>query len=274
MRLTSLESTSSKGEISSTSSNLQDSSSEHQHQSIKSMGKLSIPSITSSITSSPTKNSPKTPQLQSINLYESYFDDSYIGDFTGEVPPDAQLDPEEAEHQDWPNVTEINSTSGVVEFAYDSFGPESIVFANGSEESTFPEETLNGKVTAEENEEKRGEKNEEEKKNVEQIPPQSDEDQSEENSPRKLDEKNVLPTPSIFQRTKLTASQRKKLSPQINFSDIMNTSDDVTPSHIEYHPQEDEVGEQLKESIPGEEKLEETEPSHGPLQFENSTIEG
>lgn len=260
MRLTSLESTSSKGEVSSTCSNLQDSSSEHQHQSIKSMGKLSIPSISSS---SPTKNSPKTPQLQSINLYESYFDDSYIGDFTGEVPPDAQLDSEEADCQDWPNVTEINSTSGVVEFAYDSFGPESIVFANGSEESAFPEETLNGKVTTEE-------KKEGERKNVEEIPPQSDEDQSQENSSNKLDEKHVLPTPSIFQRTKLTASQRKKLSPQINFSDIMNTSDDVTPSHIEY--QEDEVGKQLKESIPSEEKSEETQLSHGPV--ENSTIEG
>ena len=212
MRLTGLESNSSssspKGEVCSTSSNQEPS----QNQS-KSMGKLSIPSLSSP--SSPTKNSPKTPQLQSINYYESYFDDSYVGDFSGDVPSDAQLDSDEVD-QDWPNISEINSTSGVIEFAYDSFGPESIVFPNGSEDSTLPVETINGTV---------GEK-------VEDKPSEHDE---QENSPGKLEVNDVcddvLPNTANFVRNStLTISQRKKLSPQINFSDIMNTSDDVTPS--------------------------------------------
>lgn len=223
MRLTGLESnSSSKGEVSSTSSN-QESNVQNSHS--KSKAKLSISSLNSS--SSPTKSSPKTPQLQSINYYESYFDDSYIGEFTGEVPSDAKLDSNEAE-QDWPNVSEINSTSGAVEFTYDSFGPESIVFPNGSEEAII--EDINGKN--------------------EEVIINSDENGDQENSPGKSEAEDkcddVLPNPANFKRNStLTTSQRRKLSPQINFTDIMNASDEISSSVIP--PQtEDIICDKLK----------------------------
>lgn len=219
MRLEQLESNnSSKGEVSSTSSNQESSQKSHP----KTMGKLSISSLNSS---SPTKNSPKTPQLQSINYYESYFDDSYIGEFTGEVPSDAKLDSDEVE-QDWPNESEINSTSGVIEFAYDSFGPESIVFPNGSEDAVV--ESIDGE-------------------NEEVVTNTGSDDQ--ESSPGKSEAEDkcddVLPHPANFKRNSaLTTSQRRKLSPQINFTDIMNTSDEVSTSVVA--PQLEEVSEKIQ----------------------------
>lgn len=244
MRLTGLESSNSspKGEVSSTSSN-QDSSSNHP----KCVAKLSVSSANSL---SPTKNSPKTPQLQSINYYESYFDDSYVGDFTGEVPSDAKLDSDEVE-QDWPNVSEINSTSGVIEFTYDSFGPESIVFPNGIEETFVPTEIVNGKAEGKVNDEQ---------SDIEQNSPSKSE------AADKCD--NVLPKKGNFLRNStLTISQRKKLSPQINFTDIMNTSDDVTPS-LGVH----NVGDEIEESIKNEQRMNELKTRSPDLEV--PTIEG
>lgn len=252
MRLTGLESSnsssSSKGEVSTNSVSIQDPSVSHP----KAMGKLPIPSLSSS---SPSKNSPKTPQLQSINYYESYFDDSYIGEFTGEVPSDAKLDTDEVE-QDWPNVSEINSTSGVIEFAYDSFGPESIVFQNDSEDSSAPGENVNGK---------------EDEKVEEKLPENGDQKVVSSGKLESVDKcDDVLPYPANFKRNStLTISQRKKLSPQITLKEIMNTSDDVTPSLVV--PQSEDG---TKESAMNELNMANVCDVKTSSDFENAAIEG
>lgn len=78
-------------------------------------------------------------QPASATYYESYFDDSYIGDFTGEVDADAlNHDPNDAcdpHHYLWNNSDPELSHPSLLEFGFDSFGPESIVFRNGLDES-------------------------------------------------------------------------------------------------------------------------------------------
>lgn len=72
-------------------------------------------------------------QPPSINLYESYFDDSYVGDFSGEVDEDRLQDCEADVLTDvqrnWCSDPDLINPS-LFEFTYDSFGPESIVFNN------------------------------------------------------------------------------------------------------------------------------------------------
>jgi hypothetical protein len=72
-------------------------------------------------------------QPPSINFYESYFDDSYVGDFTGEVDPDRLQDERVQDltevQRGWCSDPDLVNPS-LLEFTYDSFGPESIVFNN------------------------------------------------------------------------------------------------------------------------------------------------
>jgi len=90
-------------------------------------------------------------QLQppSINFYESYFDDSYIGDFTGEVDQSRLHDSETLNNlsevaRDWCPDPDLNPS--LLEFTYDSFGPESIVFT-GSAPNSSEEVAVKGSTT-------------------------------------------------------------------------------------------------------------------------------
>lgn len=82
----------------------------------------------------PTTTSSVQPSQQhdSINLYGSYIPDSYVGDFSGEVNPElvenADLQPEGNSWQE-----ETKGLDGVLEFSFDSFGPESMLFPRTSE---------------------------------------------------------------------------------------------------------------------------------------------
>lgn len=78
-------------------------------------------------------------QPTSINYYESYFDDSYVGDFSGEVElPNNQLTHSNSGQHCivdpstllWCSDPDLNPS--LLEFTYDSFGPESIVFNNST----------------------------------------------------------------------------------------------------------------------------------------------
>lgn len=92
---------------------------------------------TSSLFHQLSNTSSCSQQPPSINLYESYFDDSYVGDFTGDVD-DTLLE------QQFQNLSDVQSrwctdpdlNPSLLEFTYDSFGPESIVFAPGPLENT------------------------------------------------------------------------------------------------------------------------------------------
>lgn len=60
----------------------------------------------------------------SINYYESYIMDSYVGDFNGEVANDKLLD-QKINELNWEDEQKIENA---LEFGFDSFGPESILF--------------------------------------------------------------------------------------------------------------------------------------------------
>ena len=83
-----------------------------------------------------TQLSHQLQQPPSINFYESYFDDSYIGDFTGEVDETRLQDESVVQdltevQRDWCSDPDLINPS-LLEFTYDSFGPESIVFTGNN----------------------------------------------------------------------------------------------------------------------------------------------
>src|SRR5690606_29996373 len=69
----------------------------------------------------------------SMNYYESYFEDSFVGDFTGDVNEDKLADQSLSHWQ--ADEDKINNT---LEFRFDSFGPESILFQGSADTSTCP----------------------------------------------------------------------------------------------------------------------------------------
>lgn len=75
---------------------------------------------------SPVKSGHSMPP-ESINYYESYFEDSFVGDFSGQVD-EAQLGEKELDQMHdlaWQDDDKMNNA---LEFGFDSFGPESILF--------------------------------------------------------------------------------------------------------------------------------------------------
>ena len=60
---------------------------------------------------------------ESINYYESYFMDSFVGEFSGEVKDD-KLD-QQINEMNWCDEQKIENA---LEFGFDSFGPESLLF--------------------------------------------------------------------------------------------------------------------------------------------------
>lgn len=69
---------------------------------------------------------------ESINLYGSYIPDSYVGDFSGEVDPEMAENADlQQDNNSWQE--ENKGLDGEIEFSFDSFGPESILFPRSSE---------------------------------------------------------------------------------------------------------------------------------------------
>lgn len=107
-------------------------------------------------------------QPTSINYYESYFDDSYVGDFSGEVELPCNLFTNSDESTSpsvltspcmlkgtnncavdpstllWCSDPDLNPS--LLEFTYDSFGPESIVFNSSVEVTTATVTSANNSV--------------------------------------------------------------------------------------------------------------------------------
>lgn len=75
--------------------------------------------------------------LPSLNYYESYFDDSYVGDFSGEVD-ESRIEESAAnlDVQNWCSDPSLNNS--LLEFEYDSFGPESLLFTGNVPDQPEP----------------------------------------------------------------------------------------------------------------------------------------
>ena len=69
-----------------------------------------------------------------MNYYESYYYDSFVGEFSGEVTND-KLNDQQINEMNWCDEQKIENA---LEFGFDSFGPESILFqsTNGDNNST------------------------------------------------------------------------------------------------------------------------------------------
>ena len=65
-----------------------------------------------------------TKSPDSINYYESYYYDSFVGDFSGEVKDD-KLSDQQINEMNWCDEQKIENA---LEFNFDSFGPESMLF--------------------------------------------------------------------------------------------------------------------------------------------------
>jgi len=70
---------------------------------------------------------------ESINYYESYFLDSYVGEFNGEVAND-KLDQQQIDEINWCDEEKIENA---LEFGFDSFGPESILFQTTNSDNSL-----------------------------------------------------------------------------------------------------------------------------------------
>ncbi|KAI1301614.1 Protein prune -like protein 2 [Halotydeus destructor] len=240
--------------------------------------------------------STSSPSVQPASLcyYESYFDDSYVGEFTGDGENSEAEESNDVAVQNWCDNSSLSNS--LLEFGFDSFGPESLIFNNAESqqlEAVFPtpevEEAdlmslsvtepqlkrkveacfdqskiknsyeltanatdletpdtcanessskLNGnhaelvseptvevadslseskfamKVTASDN------------SNMSPIP----ENEVMENGSDSSEASSVISV-SFSRNSTLTKSQRKKISPRLNFEQILNTSDEVT--HVE-----------------------------------------
>ncbi|XP_053204614.1 BCL2/adenovirus E1B 19 kDa protein-interacting protein 2-like isoform X2 [Panonychus citri] len=111
----------------------------------------------------------------SMNVYGSYIDDSYVGDFSGEVTnPEVMID---------------EVVGGVLEFSFDSFGPESMIFPKNGEPSEV-------------------------------------EDNS--NSTNYNNTATNQPVEFLKRNTSLTQSQRRKIRPKIDIQEIFNSSDETS----------------------------------------------
>lgn len=72
---------------------------------------------------SPTKHGAHAPD--SMNYYESYFEDSFVGELSAEADSQEKLSSENINEITWQDEEKINNA---LEFGFDSFGPESILF--------------------------------------------------------------------------------------------------------------------------------------------------
>ena len=172
-------------------------------------------------------------QSESINVYESYIDDSYVGEFTGGFDPSLI---EEGRNDDtfWQNDDKL------LEFSFDSFGPESMLFGKANDVS---EGAIQADLSTENNETT---ETESDFVSLSVVEPQLkgkvdscfDESKiktnyeltADEPCVNKEDKENNLPcdpAESYFQRnSSLTQSQRRKITPKLNFQEIVNLSYD------------------------------------------------
>lgn len=88
------------------------------------------------------KSISKTSSVQppSLCYYESYFDDSYVGDFTGDVDSDGVEENIETDLHNWCDDSSISNS--ILEFGFDSFGPESLLFMNGNADQNDNDGTM------------------------------------------------------------------------------------------------------------------------------------
>lgn len=91
------------------------------------------------------KSISKTSSVQppSLCYYESYFDDSYVGEFSGDVDADNCVDDDKIEPDlhNWCDESSLNNS--ILEFGFDSFGPESLLFTGN-----VPDQNANENVSA------------------------------------------------------------------------------------------------------------------------------
>lgn len=223
---------------------------------------------------------------QSINYYESYFDDSYIGDFAGEEAEIDEDSPQEQDIQTWSGDTNIDNS--LLEFGFDSFGPESLLFP-GSQDAHYPqptaleqeaelmslsvaepqlrekveacfdmsriknsydlsaEQNINGASIAKDdstisstqstNEKHKTELNPQIEEQVApqieiESPPMSPEGTSEKDESTSASEKSDSLGQAFSRDSTLTRSQRRKISPRINFEQILNGPDELSSPKV------------------------------------------
>ncbi|RWS15582.1 protein prune 2-like isoform X2, partial [Dinothrombium tinctorium] len=185
----------------------------------------------------------QVPPVESINYYESYFMDSFVGEFSGEVDVEKVKDSEDI----WCNDSSMDGFNS--ELSFDSFGPESLIFSSHLEnvnESSEPvpngiqnfsndsdlqslsvtEPQLGDKVRLcfDESKIKTGYE-----LTIEDATPS--ERQDEPSAASGGSEENTKLGSSFLRNGPLTQSQRRKISPKLKFEEILNSSDDAnTPT--------------------------------------------
>ncbi|CAG2162013.1 unnamed protein product [Oppiella nova] len=185
------------------------------------------------------------------SVYGSYIEDSFVGELVGDYPDnDGDKDGNDLDS----NWTLNNGLTNEMEFDFDSFGPESIIYTgnndnpdeqnnpkpkHSSSEETLNAETNSNELNANQTTEQNNENTEKEGNgngNGSQTPMQSlltvpnhePNPTSESDISQTLSEERDEISP--FKRnTSLTQSQRKKISPRINIQQILNSSDDLSP---------------------------------------------
>ncbi|XP_015783542.1 uncharacterized protein LOC107361272 isoform X2 [Tetranychus urticae] len=184
-----------------------------------------------------TQQQQSQPQLDSMNVYGSYIDDSYVGDFSGEVTnPDVMIEETPQDPIYWENQSKL--VDGVLEFSFDSFGPESMLFPRNGEnrEGEDNSKSLLGSSVKDSDNDLMSITTASERTDVsfDQFTVNSSDHNESETGGTSLIKNQISPpstTPQpvefLKRNTSLTQSQRRKIRPKIDIQEIFNSSDET-----------------------------------------------